>query len=414
MQDAIPAIDFSLNPPTVKGVAAIAQRAFAGQGLADLLAFASRPVSDAQDLAAMALDCSSANMLCFQADQARAQQALALEHARIFRVDSGSAPHGRRPLRLLALMAPGDLMMNTPLDFITSHLDVRLDLMFVLPDRPLPDRMPEHDVAFFAVSESDTATLRRLAPLFPLWPRPVLNNPARTARLTRDGVAAALRHRPGLAAPRIAAVSRSALLAHLASGESISQILPGCGYPVLLRPAGSHAGIGLVKLDGPEAMAAHLEACPTTEFFLANFIDYRGPDGLFRKYRIAFVGGVPFVCHMAASEDWMVHYLNAGTAESAAKRAMEDEAFAEFDTGFARRHRAALAAADAWAGLDYHQMDCAETRDGRLLVFEADTAAIVHMMDPPDLYPYKAPQMRRVIAAFGTMLETRAAGALAA
>jgi len=414
VQDAIPAIDFSLNPPTVKGVAAIAQRAFAGQGLADLLAFASRPVSDAQDLAAMALDCSSANMLCFQADQARAQQALALEHARIFRVDSGSAPHGRRPLRLLALMAPGDLMMNTPLDFITSHLDVRLDLMFVLPDRPLPDRMPEHDVAFFAVSESDTATLRRLAPLFPLWPRPVLNNPARTARLTRDGVAAALRHGPGLAAASTAAVTRAALLAHLASGEAIGQLLPGCGYPVLLRPAGSHAGIGLVRLDGPDAMAAHLEASPARDFFLANFIDYRGTDGLFRKYRIAFIGGAPFVCHMAASGDWMVHYMSAGTADCAAKRAAEEDAFAEFDTGFARRHRAALAAVDAWAGLDYLQIDCAEMPDGRLLVFEADTACIVHMMDPPDLYPYKAPQMRRVIGAFGKMLEDRAASPLAA
>jgi hypothetical protein len=35
-------------------------------------------------------------------------------------------------------------------------------------------------------------------------------------------------------------------------------------------------------------------------------------------------------------------------------------------------------------------------------------------MDPPDLYPYKAPQMRRVIGAFGKMLEDRAASPLAA
>ena len=50
----------------------------------------------------------------------------------------------------------------------------------------------------------------------------------------------------------------------------------------------------------------------------------------------------------------------------------------------------------------------AETRDGRLLVFEADTAAIIHLMDPPDLFPYKPPQMRKVFAAFEAMLRQHA------
>jgi hypothetical protein len=46
-----------------------------------------------------------------------------------------------------------------------------------------------------------------------------------------------------------------------------------------------------------------------------------------------------------------------------------------------------------------------------LLVFEADTAAIVHLMDPEALFPYKHVQMRRVFAAFGDMLRRRAAAA---
>ena len=77
---------------------------------------------------------------------------------------------------------------------------------------------------------------------------------------------------------------------------------------------------------------------------------------------------------------------------------------ATFDTGFASRHAAAFAALNDWMGLDYYQIDCAETPDGRLLVFEVDTAAIIHLMDPPDLYPYKPAQMRRVFAAFDAML----------
>ena len=81
---------------------------------------------------------------------------------------------------------------------------------------------------------------------------------------------------------------------------------------------------------------------------------------------------------------------------------------ATFDYGFAQRHAAALAAENAWAGLDYFQIDCAELPDGRLLVFEADVAAIIHLMDPPDLFPYKPPQMRRVMQAFDAMLRRRA------
>ena len=58
-------------------------------------------------------------------------------------------------------------------------------------------------------------------------------------------------------------------------------------------------------------------------------------------------------------------------------------------------------------GLDYYAIDCAETAVGRLLVFEADTAMLVHAMDPVDLYPYKQPQMRKVFTAFRQMLEDR-------
>jgi hypothetical protein len=60
-------------------------------------------------------------------------------------------------------------------------------------------------------------------------------------------------------------------------------------------------------------------------------------------------------------------------------------------------------------GLDYFGIDCGETPEGELLIFEADVAMIVHAMDPPDLFPYKGPQMRKVFEAFRAMLEKGAA-----
>ena len=46
---------------------------------------------------------------------------------------------------------------------------------------------------------------------------------------------------------------------------------------------------------------------------------------------------------------------------------------------------------------------------GRLLVFEADNALIIHDMDPPDVFPYKSATVRRLFAAFQAML-SKAAG----
>ena len=64
------------------------------------------------------------------------------------------------------------------------------------------------------------------------------------------------------------------------------------------------------------------------------------------------------------------------------------------------RHREALAAIHERCQLDYLCIDCAETADGELLIFEADHCMVVHAMDPEDLFPYKHVHMRKVKAFF--------------
>ncbi|MBV9118285.1 MAG: hypothetical protein JOY63_13085 [Acetobacteraceae bacterium] len=398
MCDSVPDVRADWVPALIRGTAALAHRAFADHGLDDLLAFIDRPAPTPQDRAALTLDTALAHELRFQPSRAEALQREALAACRLFRVAGGFTPRSDHPLRLLALVARGNLMVNTPLDFITAHLDVQLDLLFVLPGEGLPSSVPEHDVAFFAVSESDPATLDRLRPLFRRWPRPALNNPAAVARLSRDTVASGLAGRPGLCNPPARRIPRDPV-----AGRQV--LLDG---PALIRPVGSHAGQSLRKLENPADLAGYLRCVAGDAFFLTQFVDYRGTDGLFRKYRLICIDRAPFLCHMAVSEHWMVHYLNAGMETSADRRAEEARAMAEFDTGFAVRHAAALEALNDWIGLDYFQLDCAEAPDGRLLVFEADVAAIVHLMDPPDLFPYKPAQMRRVFNAFDRMLRRRA------
>jgi hypothetical protein len=404
--DAIPSVCAELMPPLIRGTASLAHRAYEDHGLDDLLRVIGHVAGTPAEHAGLTLDRSMAHALRFRRHEAERLQRQALAQCQVFRVLPAFAPRSDRPLRLLALMAPGDLMVNTPLDFITAHLDVRLDLLFVVPGQPLPARMPDHDVAFFAVSESDPASLRRLRGLYAAWPRPVLNDPAAVARLARDTVAAGLASVPGLCSPPTVRVPRDALLSHLHGRASV----PLLDAPALIRPVGSHGGRDLARIGGANDLAAYLDATTATAFFVSRFVDYRDANGMYRKLRVVMIDGAPFLCHMAISPHWMVHYLNAGMAENPARRAEEARAMAAFDTGFAVRHAEAFAALNGWIGLDYFQLDCAETPDGRLVVFEADVAAIIHLMDPSELFPYKAPQMRRVFAAFEAMLRRRAEG----
>jgi hypothetical protein len=142
---------------------------------------------------------------------------------------------------------------------------------------------------------------------------------------------------------------------------------------------------------------------------MAPFIDYSSADGLFRKYRIVMIEGKPFVCHMGISKDWMVHYPYAEMLAHSDRREEEARLMAGFDAEFAVRHREAFHNVAELTGLDYVGFDCAETSDGRLLIFEIATGMVVHDMDDPNIFPYKIPQIRRVADAFHEMLRRAAA-----
>lgn len=395
------------TPHPLIGLAQLMRLAFAGQDLAPL---GERLLARAQqypDEATTLLDLSTVLQLRGQHEEALSVQDLALSTDPLYHIPAV----GETALRLLVIMGPGDLMANTPVEFLLEQSDIELSMLYLTPDRPFPDNVPDHDALFIAVAESDVnqALLVAIAAYVAQWPRPVLNAPERIARLSRDGVEALLKDAQGLVLPPVARVARAELERLAAGATSVGAVLAGEDFPLIIRPIDSHAGHGLAKLDDGAALAVYLETATEQAFYLSRFVDYRGADGLFRKYRIVLIEGWPYLCHMAVSEHWMIHYLNAGMAESAAKRAEEAHAMAVFDGGFAARHAGALRAIHERTGLDYVGIDCGETPQGELLVFEVDSCMIVHAMDPVDLFPYKQPVMRKLFDAFRAML-LRAAG----
>ena len=381
-------------PAAPMGLARLAKLAFEGADLTPLRRALHERCSASRDDAAALLDLSLIEQLTGNLASGLACQHAALGRTRLFR----SPPTATEPaLRLLALLAPGDVGTNAPLEFLLEGSNVALDLLYVVPGAPVEEPLPRFDLAIVAAGESDAnrAVLAEIARLTAHWTVPVLNEPRRIAHLSRARVAALMQDAPGLYAPTTRRVPRRTL----ENGA--------LNFPIIVRPIDSHAGRGLARIVDRAALEAYLGERGEASYFVAPYIDYSSADGLFRKYRIAFVGGVPYACHMAISDDWMIYYLNAGMRESEAKRAEEEQFFATFDSDFAARHRSALAAVSERIGLDYFAIDCGEMPDGRLLLFEADVAMIVHDMDPRDLFPYKGPQMRKVFAAFTAMLRQR-------
>jgi len=357
--------------------------------------------------AAALLDLSTIAQLQGRPQDRRALQAAALKLQCVYR--RPAAVNAQRPLRLLAFMAPGDFMANTPLEFMLEGSSIVLDMMYVVPGTVLPEP-PAHDVALVAIDESDETApvLREISELVRSWPRPVINAPDRIARLTRAGTWELLKSAPGIVIPMNARIARAQLAGIGAGDVAVESILDGGGFPIIARPAWSQAGMGLVKLDTASAIEGYLREWQDAEFYIAPFVDYRSPDGQYRKCRIAIIDGRPFVCHMAISQHWMIHYLNANMRDDAAKRAEEARFMETFDGDFAVRHEAAFRAIADRTGLEYLPIDCGETPDGKLLVFEVGTGMIVHSMDPPDLFPYKPPQMQKVFSAFQAMLHKAA------
>ena len=340
------------------------------------------------------------------------QAGLAIQHEilkshQLFRSPC-STPQPR--LRVLALAAATDMGSNTPIEFLLEQSGIELMTLYVIPEVELPQPLPDHDIAIVIASDSEDCrdVLRKIGLSASSWPRPLLNPPHLVGNLDRDKLHGLLAGIDGLVIPTTTAVTRAQLSDLSRSAAAPRDIAADLAFPVIVRPRGSHAGAGLAKADDAAAIERYLGERQEQEFFISRFVDYAGDDGLFRKYRIVVVDGRPYAVHLAIADRWDIWYLNAGMMLSASKRIEEETFMRTFDIGFARLHAAALAGMIDRIGLDYFTMDCAETRDGSLLIFEADNTAIVHNMDPPGIFPYKAPQMKKVFDAFAAMLDRRA------
>jgi tetratricopeptide (TPR) repeat protein len=304
--------------------------------------------------------------------------------------------------RLLALYAP--FAGNTPADYLFKDAGYEVDTLALLgDDEPDIASLGHIDLVVNLVSDADQAeaVLPQASRLVEKLALPVINDPGRIKRTTRDAVAALL---PGIAGCRIPQILRLDAGADV-SAAALSALVP-FSCPVLGRPAGTHGGDDFEKFDDFAALSDFLKTRQGEDHYVLEYVDYASRDGHFRKYRFIFAGDEILPYHLAIGGGWKVHHVSTDMVNQPWMQQEEAAFLADPGAVFSAAHYRVLREVRARVGLDYFGIDCALDQRGDLLVFEVNASMLVH--DDNAEFPYKDPHVRAIKAAFEAMLRERA------
>jgi tetratricopeptide (TPR) repeat protein len=310
-------------------------------------------------------------------------------------------PAARQPadFRVLALFAP--FAGNTPTEYLFKDPDYDTDTLALLASSQYDAQSLQQDVQVVVnlISDADQADalLPLAADLVDRIGKPIINDPRKIQLTTRDAVAGLLQGIPNCRVPKVWRQKTGAVF----SMATVRAALPAA-CPILVRPAGTHGGDDFAKIEGAAALAALLAQPTDTDRYLIEYIDYRSPDGYFRKYRFIFVDDQILPYHLAIGNDWKVHHDSTDMADHRWMQ-QEEEAFlcdpaAVFNAG----HYQVLRAIKQCIDLEYFGIDCGLDRAGNLVVFEANASMLVH--DDNAEFPYKTPFVHRIKREFDEML----------
>src|SRR6202171_1800295 len=149
-------------------------------------------------------------------------------------------------LRVLALAAAIDMGGNTPIEFLLEESGIELLTLYIIPGIELPAPLPDHDVAIVVASDSEECrdALSIIDRVAARWPGPMLNPPRLVCNLDRDKLHRLLRGVEGLDIPATLCVTRAQLSEVAQSSLLFADIAAELQFPIIVRPRGSHAGVG--------------------------------------------------------------------------------------------------------------------------------------------------------------------------
>jgi hypothetical protein len=230
-------------------------------------------------------------------------------------------------------------------------------------------------------------------------PGKVINRPEAVLRSTRDQMAKRLADIPGLLAPKVVRLKT----AKPATAQGVLD-RAGIGFPMILREPGTHLGTTQVRCEDREQLHAALNA--GGEYFATEFVDYRSADGLYRKYRVWFIGRHSIFRHQFVSDHWCVHNKDGirFMADRPDLLAEEQALFATPEGAFPPEVSQVLAAVRERVDLDYFGIDFGIMPDGRLILFEANATMNFFSTLPGEQFAYVRACVPPARAAFRELL----------
>lgn len=283
------------------GTAELTRTAMKGLDLSPVVAELEEAANNGPARGAALMDLSAIEQLRGNLERGLRYQELALQQCQIYETHSTAEPD----LDVLVLAAPIHMGGNTPIEFLIANTSIRQRTLYLSEEHQLPEKLLEHDVIFVAApsdNDQNRGHLEKIYESLDSFDRPILNNPRAIVGFERDELVLSAGQVPGVRLPETFRASRTDLIARCVSKTWSTSPFAKLGAPFIIRPVGSHAGRDLEKLSTVEEIAEYLQRCSDDDFFISSFIDHSSDDGLFRKYRIIFVDGRPFPCHMKS--DW--------------------------------------------------------------------------------------------------------------
>jgi tetratricopeptide (TPR) repeat protein len=303
-----------------------------------------------------------------------------------------------QPVRTLAINAAGlGGLTNVEPVFNPETFEVQ---SIIAEYWPLESGLPDHDVAINCIADPDAcgAALDIAEHLLADYPE-VINPPHLVRATGRVRNAQRFADLEGVRAARVAEFPRAELAAPSAARRLEEA---GFSFPLLLRAPGFHNGANFHFVEDAGGMLAAIAALPGETMLAIEYLDYRSPDGKFRKYRAMYVDGAVYPAHLAVSRDWNVHYFSAqmGPAERAEERAYLED----LPAALGERAASALARVFASLGLHYAGADFSIDANGDAIVFEANAAMTVFMPEETPANAYRRAAVEKIYGATQAML----------
>ena len=210
-------------------------------------------------------------------------------------------------------------------------------------------------------------TLARLGKMLRGAKGRVLNRTEAVLRSTRDQVAKRLDGIDGMRVPKVLRLRNPKPGAASAAAQHAA-----LAFPMIVRLAGTHTGkiVGIVNV--PEELDA--AAAGPGEFIVTEFVDFRSEDGLYRKYRVFFIGRHRIFRHLIGADEWKINAAQRFAFMAHQPGLIEEEQRILHDTAgaFPPGVTAALDAVRERIGLDFFGMDFGIAADAQAVLFEAN------------------------------------------